>query len=55
MSEKLQNKKNHGRYCVDGVRTEYDIWGVLCFLSGHVVQVTFPVVVVGVEIASLWC
>ena len=48
-------KQNHGRYCVDRVRTEYDIWGVLCFLFCHVVQVTLSVVVIGVEIVSLGC
>ena len=47
-------KQNHGRYCVDRVRTKYDIWGVLAFFFCHVLQVTLLVVVIGVEIVSLW-
>ena len=46
-------KQNHGRYCVDRERTEYDVWGILCFFPGHMVQVTLPVIVVGIEIVAL--
>ena len=46
-------KQNHGRYCVDRKRTEYDIQSILCLLFGYVVQVTLPVVVIGVEIVLL--
>ena len=45
-------KQNCGRYCVDRERTEYDIWGILCFLLGHMVQVTLLVIVVGVEVVT---
>ena len=47
-------KQNRGRYCVDRERTEYDVWGILCFLLGHMVQVTLLVIVVGVEVVTLW-
>ena len=46
-------KQNRGRYCVDRERTEYDVWGILCIFLGHMVQVTLPVIVVGVEIVAL--
>ena len=46
-------KQNRGRYCVDRERTEHDVWGILCFFPGHMVQVTLPVVVVGVEVVAL--
>ena len=46
-------KQNRGRYCVDRERTEHDIWGILCFFLGHMVQVTLPVVVAGIEIVAL--
>ena len=46
-------KQNRGRYCVDRERTEYDVWGILGFFPGHMVQVTLPVVVVGIEIVAL--
>ena len=46
-------KQNRGRYCVDRERTEHDVWGILRFFSGHMVQVTLPVVVVGIEIVAL--
>ena len=46
-------KQNHGRYCVDRERTEYDVWGILGFFPGDMVQVTLPVVVVGIEIVAL--
>src|SRR3954471_17618052 len=46
-------KQNHCRYCVDRKRTEYDIRSILCLLLSHVVQMTLPVVVVGIEIVSL--
>ena len=46
-------KQNRGRYCVDRERTEHDVWGILRFFPGHMVQVTLPVVVVGVEIVAL--
>ena len=48
-------KQNHGRYCVDRECTKYDIWGILCFLLGHMVQVTLLVIVIGVEVATLGC
>ena len=47
-------KQNHGRYCVDRERTEHDVWGILRLFSGHMVQVTLPVVVVGIEVVALW-
>ena len=34
-------------------RTEYDVWGILCFFPGHMVQVTLPVIVAGIEIVAL--
>ena len=46
-------KQNHCRYCVDRKRTEYDIRSILCLLFGYVVQMTLPVVIVGIEIVSL--
>ena len=46
-------KQNRGRYCVDRERTEHDVWGILRFFPGHMVQVTLPVVVAGVEIVAL--
>ena len=46
-------KQNRGRYCVDRERTEHDVWGILRFFPGHMVQVTLPVVVVGIEIVAL--
>ena len=46
-------KQNRGRYCVDRERTEYDIRGILCLLLGHMVQVAFLVVVIGVEVVTL--
>ena len=46
-------KQNRGRYCVDRERTEHDVWGILCFFPGHVVYVTLPVVVAGVEVVAL--
>ena len=46
-------KQNRGRYCVDRERTEYDVWGILGFFPGHMVQVTLPVIVVGIEIVTL--
>ena len=46
-------KQNRGRYCVDRERTEYDVWGILCLLLGHMVQVTLLVIVVGVEVVTL--
>ena len=46
-------KQNRGRYCVDRERTEHDVWGILRLFPGHMVQVTLPVVVVGVEIVAL--
>ena len=46
-------KQHRGRYCVDRERTEHDVWGTLRFFPGHMVQVTLPVVVVGVEIVAL--
>ena len=46
-------KQNRGRYCVDRERTEHDIWGILCFLLGHMVQVTLLVIVIGVEVVTL--
>ena len=41
------------QYCVDRERTEHDVWGILRFFPGHMVQVTLPVVVVGIEIVAL--
>ena len=46
-------KQNRGRYCVDRERTEYDVWGILGFFPGHMVQVTLPVIVAGIEIVAL--
>ena len=46
-------KQNRGRYCVDRERTEHDVWGILRLFPGHIVQVTLPMVVVGVEIVAL--
>ena len=46
-------KQNRGRYCVDRERTEHDVWGILRFFPGHMVQVTLLVVVVGIEIVAL--
>ena len=46
-------KQNRGRYCVDRERTKYDVWGILCSFLGHMVQVTLPVIVVGIEIVAL--
>ena len=46
-------KQNRGRYCVDRERTEHDVWGILRFFPGHMVQVTLPVVVAGVEVVAL--
>jgi len=46
-------KQNRGRYCVDRERTEHDVWGILRFFPGHMVQVPLPVVVAGVEIVAL--
>mgnify|MGYP003362829474 CR=1 FL=1 len=46
-------KQNRGRYCVDRERTEYDIRCILCLLLGHMVQVAFPVIVIGVEVVTL--
>src|SRR6187399_868118 len=46
-------KQNRGMYCVDRERTEYDIRCILCLLLGHMVQVAFPVIVIGVEIVTL--
>ena len=46
-------KQNRGRYCVDRDRTEHDVWGILRFFAGHMVQVTLLVVVVGIEIVAL--
>ena len=46
-------KQNRGRYCVDRERTEHDVWGILRFFSGHMVQVALLVVVVGIEIGAL--
>ena len=46
-------KQTRGRYCVDRERTEHDVWGILRFFPGHTVQVTLPVVVVGIEIVVL--
>ena len=46
-------KQNRGRYCVDRERTEHDVWGILRFFPGYMVQVTLPVVVVGIEIVAL--
>ena len=46
-------KQNRGRYCVDRERTEHDVWGILRFFPGHMVQVTLPVIVVGIEIVAL--
>ena len=46
-------KQNRGRYCVDRERTEYDVWGILGFFPGHMVQVTLPMIVVGTEIVAL--
>ena len=46
-------KQNCGRYCVDRERTEHDVWGILRFFPGHMVQVTLLVVVVGIEIVAL--
>ena len=46
-------KQNRGGYCVDRERTEHDVWGILRFFLGHMVQVTLPVVVVGIEIVAL--
>ena len=40
-------------YCVDRERTEHDVWGILRFFPGHMVSVTLPVVVVGIEIVAL--
>ncbi|MBS7410119.1 MAG: hypothetical protein KIG59_04075, partial [Muribaculaceae bacterium] len=34
-------------------RTEHDAWGILRFLPGHMVQVTLPMVVAGIEVAVL--
>ena len=46
-------KQNRGRYCVDRERTEHDVWGILRFFPGHMVQVTLPVVVAGIEVVAL--
>ena len=46
-------KQNRGRYCVDRKRTEHDVWGILRFFPGHMVQVSLPVVVVGIKIVAL--
>ena len=46
-------KQNRGRYCVDRERTEHDVWGILGFFLGHMIQVTLPVIVVGIEIVAL--
>ena len=46
-------KQNRGRYCVDRERTEHDVWGILRFFPGHMVQVTLPVVVSGIEVVAL--
>ena len=46
-------KQNRGRYCVDREHTEHDVWGILRFFLGHMVQVTLPVIVVGIELLRL--
>ena len=46
-------KQNRGRYCVDRERIEHDVWGILRLFPGHMVQVTLPVVVVGIKIIAL--